>query len=215
MPYLANRCKVVHYGLIAGVQSWSVSFTLSPSAGSFTNADMNGLANACNVLWLLDVWSSTAPGILAKIPSYVDLRGTKAYWYTTGSKTAAAEGGVVNTATPGTGSPLVPVQIATVATLLTNLGGRGNRGRVYLPATSVASMSNGRADNAFCDSISNSIATYIRGQNGVTVGSATFNSIVGGGTGAPITTVRVDNVLDTQRRRRDKVLPTYSKTTSI
>lgn len=215
MAFTGAHVKIVHGGLIFNSnQTWSVGFALRTTASSLSQADCNGLATAANVLWLADVWT-TGTGIKVVVDTGATMTNTKVYWYPAGAHSAATSGFATNTSSSGTSTLKTVPQVACVVTLQTGNAGRGNRGRVYIPMVASQGLSSGRLSTTDTDLIANAVRTYIVGQNGLTQGSNTFTSIVAGGVGADITQVKVDNILDTQRRRRDKYTASYSKVVAV
>lgn len=110
-------------------------------------------------------------------------------------------------ALPGTaaGEPL-PAQCALVVSLRTALATRSGRGRFYLPAMNVAVMTGGHVAAA-------SITATVAGAK------ALFDQLLGAGlqpvllnsktkATTVITSFDIGNIVDTQRRRRDKLVET-------
>lgn len=123
-------------------------------------------------------------------------------------------GRVVTTATgasnwvpTGPGAETMPPQLAIVVSLLTALAGGRNRGRLYLPGPTNAAIDlTGRLVQANCTTIVNAWgAAFTAGTTAVPtlvpVVYSRMNRSV-----QPITRLSVGNVIDTQRRRRDKLL---------
>lgn len=118
----------------------------------------------------------------------------------------------------GGGSQTAPLQIACAAGLRTAQTGRRGRGRMFLPAPPVSNLSNGLFSAAAMTAYGSQIKAFIE--------SIKLQSGGGGGvwavpviTGAPFTAysvvnqLRVDNVPDTQQRRRRSLIGTPSNTT--
>lgn len=120
----------------------------------------------------------------------------------TGEGTSSFDGGSII-------GPLPP-QCSAVVSLLTPLAGASHRGRYYLPSpVSDAILASGRFQGgnlddvlaalvlAHTDEMADSLATE------VVVYSRTLHS------STPVERLRIGDVVDTQRRRRDKLVETY------
>jgi hypothetical protein len=103
---------------------------------------------------------------------------------------------------------MLPFQVAVVISLLTNVANRHGRGRFYLPPLATGTVDTGRlsaaaigildvAWTAFFDSINtDGLQPQVRNRTAHT--------------SIPVSTARVGNVFDTQRRRRNKLTETYT-----
>jgi hypothetical protein len=112
---------------------------------------------------------------------------------------------------PGTSATPHPNQCALVVTLRTAVSSRNARGRMYFPATGIQMPAGGGpaatgSQNALVDAVA-ALATWAGGTNPMVVVSQTLTAT------HPVTSVSADNIVDTQRRRRNKLIgTTYSKT---
>jgi hypothetical protein len=117
----------------------------------------------------------------------------------------------------GGGSQGLPPQDAVVASLRTPQTGRTGRGRMYLPPMDRAIMSNLVVSSTACDDIADSMTTFLESirLSGTSTG-VWVTPIV---TGLPYTkyavvnNVIVDNVVDTQQRRRKSIPSTQHAST--
>lgn len=109
----------------------------------------------------------------------------------------------------------LPPQCSVVASWMTATAGRHGRGRVYLPAvvTSQVTTDGGLLSSTPQGAIATSTAALITALNYANIIGAVYaDAIV---VGAPwsryntIAAVRVGNVIDTQRRRRNQITETY------
>lgn len=110
-----------------------------------------------------------------------------------------------------------PNQTALVFTLKTSRAGKSGKGRVYLPLLSPAALdANGRISGTVTDHLATNFATFLTAVDAYDHGGAegpfeiAVQSKVFPGAAAPVTSVAVGNVLDTQRRRRDKLVEVYA-----
>lgn len=109
----------------------------------------------------------------------------------------------------------LPPQCSVVASWGTAVAGRHGKGRIYLPApvTSQVTTDGGLLSSVPQGAIASSTADLIAALNYSGVGADSYaDAIV---TGAPwtkyskVASVRVGNVIDTQRRRRNQITETY------
>lgn len=118
----------------------------------------------------------------------------------------------------GTGSQGLPPQCSVVASLRTQQTGRKGRGRMYLPPCPVSYMSNLVIGSANVSTISTLVKTFLEGLRvSAGVGGVWCWPIV---TGAPyakyaaVSRLVVDNVVDTQQRRR-RAIPVTATSTAV
>lgn len=119
------------------------------------------------------------------------------------------------------GSPL-PAQVALVATLVAGSGkGLAGKGRMYLPGVSETISSNGHLDQGYCVKWADNLAAFFNLVNAsfdvpgqvINVSRGHKNALGLGARNVPVNGVRVGNVYDTQRRRRNALAETYSAAT--
>ena len=115
------------------------------------------------------------------------------------------------------GSPMPP-QVALVATLIAGSGkGLAGKGRMYLPGVSSGIGSNGKLATLFCQQTATALATFFNDINAsfdapgqVINASAGRAKLAGiGARNVPVNGVRIGDVYDTQRRRRNSLAETY------
>lgn len=115
------------------------------------------------------------------------------------------------------GNPLPP-QIALVATLIAGSGkGLAGKGRMYLPGIKLPVDGGGHIGESSCQQIATNLATFFNAVNAsfdtpgevinASRGQAKFAGL--GARNVPINGVRIGNVYDTQRRRRNALAETY------
>lgn len=209
-------------GQLIANQRWSIGFSIVQSGAvqTPTAVEMGTFAQQVYADWISAAWSTTTSGAqalaaIAGSASTVDQ--CRAYFYG-GQQTAIVVGSSSGAAVPGTTTRTQPGQVAIVASLLTGLAGRANRGRVYLPNGTVSTGADGNLATATLQGIANSIANFLSLVRTRSLGGSTVIPVVAGATtigGPAITTVRVDSVADTQRRRRDQIAPTVTRTASL
>lgn len=209
--------RVTHGGTMTGGQRWSFGHTMSSNELSIPSADLIGYANGLQAALKTNLWTGSGVGKLAganttsvtydRCTVYLKVaEGVPATQVA--QSTGAAVAGVSNLAS----AP----QVALVATLENGLSGRQNKGRMYLPATSGGLVAAGSFQMSSSDATAwaTSVANYLAAARSLTVGSTgPHQPIVSSITAAnPIIAASVDTVLDTQRRRRDKIIGSRGRT---
>lgn len=113
----------------------------------------------------------------------------------------------------------IPPQISLVATLGAAVPrGLGSKGRMYLPGVSLAISADGRIGAPGPLNVATNLSTFFKTVNSaVSLSMAVSNASpgpkpprLGPGIIRPVTSVRVGNVYDTQRRRRNQLVEVYS-----
>lgn len=133
---------------------------------------------------------------------------TYSYLDTSGRATFGAEAAITGGA--GAATQALPDQCALVITLLTGYSGRRNRGRIYMPL-SATTVTAGQVSSTNVDNIATWWKDLLVAWNGHIGTQKCVVLSQTRGDGKEITEVVVDSKIDTQRRRADKVIPTYSK----
>lgn len=202
-PY--DHIDVVISGVIMnGVQQWSCQFTNA----AIDHSELPGDTSVGDLITIATGVRTALQGpgpLLSLMGSDTSVKAVRAYLRKAGDPVAAFVG-EDTTLMGGAGTPTVPPQCAVVATLLTGAAGRRNRGRVYWPIAGSSSRLLTSGQNATIANETRDIIDSLR-----TTCSAVWGTAAGpvvGNNGLLVTRVRVDNVIDTQRRRRDKINPT-------
>lgn len=119
---------------------------------------------------------------------------------------------------PYAGSPM-PAQVTLVATLIGGSGkGLAGKGRMYLPGISSPLSADGHLLQSQCQNIATNLAAFFNGLDAsidrpghVINVSRGHKKLLGvGARNVSVNGVRVGNVYDTQRRRRNALAETYS-----
>jgi len=177
-----------------------------------TQSEMNGLHSAFGIMW---------GAANTRINVEFTFTGCKAALiqpngkYPTNSSPMYSTGSAVPGAT--TSGPYYPLQVATVATLLTTqLRGRASKGRLYLPPiAALLDASNFRYPGTRLNERGATVAAMISGCNSVMGGLAQVMSRVGDGETHSITGVKVGNRADVQRSRDNAVPETYGTKSAV
>nr|CRY96608.1 hypothetical protein [uncultured prokaryote] len=157
---------------------------------------------------------STGPGnVLLAMDDSARITGVTAYVYG-GSGPALAAGASTAAPIEGEGGAAdLPPQCALVVSLLTGFVGASRRGRFYWPATGCTIGSSYTLTTPTTAQIASEFATLLDnfgvGGGGVTgLQPVVYSQVLD--TLTPVLSVSVGNVIDTQRRRRDNLVETYS-----
>lgn len=201
MPFPA---KFLRHTMLWALPSGEVANTScawdTPLAGSdIDTAKVDALAAKGLAFWN-DIKPAYAPQI-TYLGSRVQLVGT------TGLIEITAERVIAPVAGTGGGNQL-PHEVSVVVSLKTSIASRRGRGRMYLPAPAYGSLTtSGRLDFTIRDDIAQAAATYC-----ATDAVNEMVAVVASKTGSlltPVTQVRVGDVFDSQRRRRDSLIEAY------
>jgi len=131
--------------------------------------------------------------------------GFDQYGYTGGG--GASSHGHATLLITGTGTSTHPDTVACVTTLRTAHPGRSGRGRMYWPANGqTMTTATGIAVNTNIDALVDALALFFTAQNTGTIVSSVVSQTLS--SSFPITSVDADYVLDTQRRRSNKLKTT-------
>ncbi|WP_299315555.1 hypothetical protein [uncultured Halomonas sp.] len=98
----------------------------------------------------------------------------------------------------------LPFQCAPVVSLRTALANRSGRGRFYAPSPAVSAQDGGRLVAAAQTNLADSALGLMNGLTGAGLTPVIVNRATLGTT--PITSLDVGDVIDTQRRRRNKLI---------
>lgn len=221
-PLLHRTTRVTIIGTYGGgVEEWSTGFWMGEE-GADAELPTQAAADAIRSLWytffvapqsqISNRWEST----LVKMSSV----GTDGKSSAADTIYSAFAGNCKGVATS-----FFPPQIALAATMTTGKArGVGSKGRMYIPGVSMAVEYNGTILSGAINGLRDQFKTFLDGVNASTavpniVVVASHGSINKDGTpkiggSAPITKavtgVKIGNVYDTQRRRRNGISETYT-----
>lgn len=106
---------------------------------------------------------------------------------------------------------MLPFQCATVVSLLTNSATRHGRGRFYLPPLHADNLLNGRLSPTCMTTLDTAWTAYFDSLDTDGVTPVVRNRT--GHVSTTVTSARIGDVIDTQRRRRNKLTETYTVVT--
>lgn len=220
MPLLDSAQKVVHVTLsgqmLGGAEEWQTGFYMG-SAEADAPVPTQAFADAVRDAWIIPF---TTFGL--GFSSAYSFTGVKCARL---AKDGRYDGSDVVESFPATainggssGNPLPP-QIALVATLIAGSGkGLAGKGRMYLPGVKFAVDGGGHIGTSDAQAMATALATFFNTINSsfdapgeaINVSRGHKNLLGVGARNVPINGVRVGNVYDTQRRRRNALAETYS-----
>jgi hypothetical protein len=192
----AGLTRVTFSGTLSSVEHWACSFF-------FTGGTAAGTTDAGAAAFV----SGTAfPALITAVRTLLagdDTWDSLDLYYYDGGTAAVAHGHAAVTAT-GLGGTGLPKQTACVLTLRTALANRSGRGRMYFPCTGGVMTTGGKitttARDALVDAMGNWFASFTTGTIYPVVASQTHTSF------QKVTSVDADNLPDTQRGRRGKLV---------
>jgi len=205
--------RIVIEGHLGGSEMFATSFWIQQATGS-VSTDPNAVASDIVARLATNGTGATTIGsrLMAAASNGDGIDRVRAYRYVSGSNTALSAGVASSAAYVGPAVRALPNQCCLVATLQTANAGRSYRGRMYLPA-GIATAGSGLMASATIDSVANGLGDLF-GSIQNNAGAAQGHVVVWSPTKDATTfvkVVRVDNKLDTQRRRNAKVVASYSK----
>lgn len=206
-----NHVRQTIKGSLPGGEVWSCS--LSFTNGGDTAPDPTSLqafGDACVPFWRAWVINTDTRLSSSVAATTLDTRAI-----TPDGKTSylaisdvSRQGGAVSVSLPN--------QCALVVSLITPRAGARYRGRIYVPALAMLVGANGRLQPSQAGPFLAATVTLLKGLNTAaaanlspTLWSLDVVSGVGAGAATNITSVRVGDVIDTQRRRRDALPENY------
>jgi len=105
----------------------------------------------------------------------------------------------------------LPAQCSPCVSLSTSTAGSRARGRMYLPPPdSTAVTISGRLDAAFRTAIINGLDTFFATMGSNAASPVVVSAVGGVYTSYPVNTIRLGDVVDTQRRRRNNIAEVYT-----
>lgn len=193
--------------LIDGAEEWSCSFsTVNPGGGAI--ADVADLSLTAATLFQSEFWGISS--IEGTFPNSVYFIGARVTQMDASGATMASAETLLSTPTNGTQTEALPPQCAIVVSLVTGFPGARGRGRMYLPTPGIVAVdTRGRITAASRDEIAARMRDFFNQWNS---DPGTFPVAVASDVGEQVATVnsiRVGNIVDTQRRRRDQLPEVY------
>lgn len=220
--YANDHVRVTIFGThVDGNEEWSTNFHIGATDSGSGNFDVaQEWVDALLPLWQTFFTSSSTAiinvcktvGIKAGV-----VRASDGKFALDTIKTATYATPVAGTST----SPIFPPQVALVAQLRASGVGLGTKGRMYLPGPAHSLQGNGKISGANATSVANNLRTFLDAAETAVNSPGYIINVSKGRPGVPftapinkrVTEVRVGDVYDTQRRRRNGLTESYSTAT--
>ena len=210
-----THIRVIWRGTLPGGETWSISAAYTPvgvvvvpQPQAAMNAAATAIANA-----------GLPPQLIGKLSTAVAFTDVRLEQRTASGVLYAVGQGVRTAPQPGTGAPTKPFQTSMVLSLRTNHPGRRGRGRMYIPTLAMPiTQSSLRVPQADVDSTLAAMKTLLTGTGALlqaALGDIAHVLAVHSKVGALETEVNMlemGDVLDVQRRRRDKAVENRTAT---
>lgn len=201
------KTKVTLSGTLAdGLDVWSTGWSCFPII-SPTLTMLEDLALSAATEFSDNYWTP----LRSTIPESVAWNTTKVSCINAAGVTTLS--GEYTFATPFDGlssGAAMPPECAVVASLRTGVPGGRYRGRMFLPPFHAAVLTNaGQLETAHRDAVASAVALALSGWNAVSDSPDAAVASDAGEFSTVITQVRVGNVVDAQRRRRNAIPEAY------
>lgn len=194
-----------------GAEIWQTSIGLvAVGSGPGTQAALQAQANMIEPL--VNTWWTS---VKTKVDPSYSYTGISIYQYIAPVTVAQLQARVDRTAVPGTlANGGCPIDTAMVHTLGTGIPGRSTRGRMYVPYHDACVVGTGLWPTAQPATWAGFLKTLL---NGITGGSAFVPVVISRthGTQNPITSIKVDNKPDVQRRRENRLNASATAVVSV
>lgn len=207
--------------MFGGLEHWSTGFYMGATGADATapTEEFLGIAAAA--------WKTFFQNSTSWISGQYQVTGVRGALLDTAGKTIP--GSIANYFEPtpysgGAGPSAMPPQCALVATLVTATPrGLGSKGRMYLPGICATVNSSGHIASADANNIAINLRTFFAALNGtverpgtlITASKGSKPPLVGPGVNRVVTNIKVGNVYDTQRRRRNELVEVYSTSPAL
>lgn len=209
MAYANQHLLLQFSGTLPGGEVWSCGIRNQAVTGTPSQTILQTVATGASALWSTFhavVNNAFGAGVVYDLV-------TARVISPAGVTVAQAEASP-GTPTAGASAANKPNQCAVVVTLVSTLAGRQGRGRMYLPALGGTITTAGRLGTTQRDSIADTAATLVDGLSDLSeanyVASRMAVQSQVGPTASQVVTIRVGDVWDTQRRRRDGMVESYT-----
>lgn len=207
--------------MFGGNEIWTTGFTMGNTAGG----DVGNPMTEANAQAIYDLWKPIWQNAANGFNNGYRFLGVKVAMVTTEGKSspentayyygpAAVDGGYNTNRNPA--------QVSLVATLQTlKARGRGSKGRMFLPGVGFSVGSDGKISQVQSTQLANQLKIFLDGVNASTSVPGVVVLQSAEVAGVPfkeaeqnrVSAVKVGTVFDTQRRRRNKLVESYSNAT--
>lgn len=202
--------KISFGGSLPAGEVWQCGLWFSPNTTPGTQAALQAEVDAM-VTPFTTWWATSAiSGIRA---AGMTLNNLSLYGYAANATSAGAVAHATISLAANATQQSKPNQCALVCSLRTVSPARNGRGRIYLPFLS-GGVAGGQLATTDAQAVATATANLLVALNGGTAPSS-IGRVLGGTSGLPVTSVVVDTVIDTQRRRRNKIVATGSMSSPV
>lgn len=219
MPYVANRLKIVPFGHIDNVQTWSttVQCLVELDVNSWGLSDVQAVSD--DLVVYFNTWAVSLLPIWSPDTTY---EGIRCYYYGSVGDHAElqAESQPANPPS-GSNSAWLPTYTSLVASFRTPMTGRSGRGRSYVPLTGATLAAGGQVAAGDCTRVGNAFVALLQALNAYSNATHHLTNLTPCVMSAtkslatPIASIIVDSLPDTQHRREDKLSPQTRSTWSL
>lgn len=213
MAYKTGIVKLITQGTIASTQDFS--FGLCFDTGGLGAPSFSDLQT-----WLSAVGPATtafATAINGMSSTAVTYSTLRAEYYAGGNTASLIANFGLGGPVTGVNAPTNSSRAALVASLITNRPGRSYRGRIYVPCLVPSLTASTRVPNTTQNGLRNALRTYCKAVEATPLTTSTGPQnpalVVASkllGSAQPVTGIRTDDLLDTQRRRENDFQPVYT-----
>lgn len=210
-PMPVSYFRVNIQGTFTSGDTWSINpafdYVDPPAATIPTQALLNTWAAAILELNGGDFW----PDVLASVVSaQTSVTAVRVGWYGAGGDLSIVAEATPDAPIAGVTTASLPADVALVATLLTGVPGRRTRGRLYIPALGVNIQTPElRVNTGSLAGFANGVAVLLTDIAEAAGALGPLGAVVVSQVGSlatPVTSVRVGDVYDTQRRRQNSLI---------
>lgn len=196
-------------GYAGNAETWSVSMAVTSDGSAVSTEDLNTWADA--IMGLLAGSSGGATVVKGLISSNGRIRRVRIYRYADVGSPATHQGASTAAEISGSGTAQQACQVSLVVSLMTGFPGGRNRGRMYFPAVGAGITTAGTTGSGSQGNATNLAALLASIAEGSPESTLTLPAVVSEAASAvtAVTSIRLGNVPDTQRRRRDALVETY------
>lgn len=203
--------RFVCYGTLPAGEIWASGFWMSMLAGPADGADWQSTCEAVGTAMFGHAAWFTDQNVAA-----ATWQGVKGYYHASNPAAPAVFAGdeVFGSAKVGDASgDVMPNQVSLVATTQTGQSGRSFRGRMYIPTTNLT-ITAGFVGSGQVDSVATNLAACLKAARDAEVSRLMVVSIAKN-VMTLMTALRVDDKADIQRRRANRIGPTYQNVSSL
>lgn len=199
--------RVILLGSTTGGETWSTSCAYSTNFGTGPVKDFSDLLAWATAIGALNSGNVVGTAMVSFLSDSMQIDTVRTEYIDSQGTIAQVAEYALPAPVTGSADASSPPQVAAVTSLLTGRPGRSYRGRMYWPHL-YGALTDGQLGPTDAQNLATQMATFL-GDAGEAAGTdfamvpVVYSTVLG--TVSFVTTVRVDTVLDTQRRRRNSL----------